>query len=173
MTGGHRSGHRSQQYPSADFQTRLPLQNRRLPVQRSSVTILGQHPGDHYRIKVCGILYHQYVDPRLKGALLRFKAYISRISHRVTLFIGLRGSFAADPTARMLYVLLATLAVWLAAALVFTIPFAPMSFPRIFNTVVLEASYATALVLLRLGHFRRASHLDLGDAYLLFLRRCT
>jgi signal transduction histidine kinase len=32
-----------------------------------------------------------------------------------------------------------------------------MSFPRIFNTVVLAASYTTALVLLRLGHFRRAS----------------
>ncbi len=32
-----------------------------------------------------------------------------------------------------------------------------MSFPRIFNSVALEASYATALVLLRFGHFRRAS----------------
>ena len=57
----------------------------------------------------------------------------------------------------MLHVLLATLAVWMAAAWVATIPFAPVSFPRIFNTALLEASYATALVLLRLGHFRRAS----------------
>jgi signal transduction histidine kinase len=88
---------------------------------------------------------------------LRFKAYISRIIHRVTLFIGLRGSLAADETARMLHVLIAALAVWLAAGWVATIPFASMSFPRIFNTVVMEASYATALVLLRLGHFRRAS----------------
>lgn len=32
-----------------------------------------------------------------------------------------------------------------------------MSFPRIFNTAVQEACYAAALVLLRLGHFRRAS----------------
>ena len=57
----------------------------------------------------------------------------------------------------MLHVLLATLAVWIAAAFVCTIPFAPVSFPRIFNTVVLVASYATGLVLLRLGQFRAAS----------------
>jgi signal transduction histidine kinase len=88
---------------------------------------------------------------------LRFKAYISRIIHRVTLFIGLRGSLAADETARMLHVLLATLAVWMATGWVATIPFASMSFQRIFYPVVMEASYATALVLLRLGHFRRAS----------------
>jgi len=100
------------------------------------------------------------IDTLTRGsreALLRFKAYISRIIHRVTLFIGLRGSLAADETARILHVLIATLAVWLAAGWVATIPFAPMSFPRIFNPVVMEASYATALVLLRLGHFRRAS----------------
>ena len=56
-----------------------------------------------------------------------------------------------------LHVLLATLLVWLTAAFVATIPFAPMSFPRIFNTAVQETCYATALVLLRLGHFRRAT----------------
>ena len=38
-----------------------------------------------------------------------------------------------------------------------TIPFAPVSFARIFNTAIEEATYAAALVLLRLGHFRRAS----------------
>jgi signal transduction histidine kinase len=92
-----------------------------------------------------------------REALLRFKAYISRIIHRVTLFIGVRGSLAADETARMLHVLLVTLAVWMAAGWVATTPFASMSFLRIFNPVVMEASYATALVLLRLGHFRRAS----------------
>jgi PAS domain S-box-containing protein len=85
------------------------------------------------------------------------KSCISRIAHRVTLFIGLRGSLAADRTARMLHVLLAALVVWIAAAWVATAPFAPMSFPRVFNTLVLEATYATALVLLRLGDFRRAS----------------
>jgi len=88
---------------------------------------------------------------------LRLEPYIARIIQRVTLFIGLRGSLAADRTARMLHVLLATLTVWMAAAFCFTIPLAPMSFPRIFNSFVLEASYATALVLLHLGHFRRAS----------------
>jgi PAS domain S-box-containing protein len=77
--------------------------------------------------------------------------------HRVLPFIELRGSLAADHTARMLHVLLASLALWMAAAFVFTIPFAPVSFPRIFNTAVVEAGYATALVVLRLGNFRRAS----------------
>ena len=77
--------------------------------------------------------------------------------HRVTRFIGLRGSLAADETARMLHVLLATLFVWMAAMWVATIPFAPMSFPRIFNSLVVEACYATALVVLWLGNFRRAS----------------
>ena len=95
--------------------------------------------------------------PKLKGALLRFKPDISRKGHHVTLSIGLRGLLAADPTARMLYVLLASLLVWLAAAWVATIPYAPLSFPRIFNTAVVETGYATALVLLRLGNFRRAS----------------
>ena len=57
----------------------------------------------------------------------------------------------------MLHFLLATLAVWMAAGWVATIPFAPLSFPRIFNPLVLEVSYAIALVLLRLGHFQRAS----------------
>ena len=87
---------------------------------------------------------------------MSFKPDISRIARRVTVFIGLRGSLAADPTARMLHVLLVTLVVWMAAGWVATIPFAPISFSRIFNPVVQEASYATALVLLRLGHFRRA-----------------
>ena len=95
--------------------------------------------------------------PRLKAGLLRFKAYISGIIHRVMLFIGLRGSLADDQKARVLHVLLATLAVWLAAGWVATIPFAPQSFPRYFNPLVQETSYVTALVLLRRGHFRRAS----------------
>src|SRR6185503_3114955 len=93
----------------------------------------------------------------LRGAHLRFRPFIMGIMHRVTLFIGLRGSLAADRTARMLHVLLVSLIVWLAAGWLSTIPFAQTSFPRIFNTVVLAASYTTALVLLRLGHFRRAS----------------
>jgi hypothetical protein len=69
--------------------------------------------------------------------------------HRVTLFIGLRGSLAADQTARMLHVLLATLAVWMTAGFIATMPFAPASFPRIFDALVLVVSYVSALVLLR------------------------
>ncbi len=88
---------------------------------------------------------------------MSFRPDISRTIRRVTQFIRLRGSLADDQTARMLHLLLATLAVWTAAAFVATMPFARASFPRIFNTAVLEASYATALVLLRLGNFRRAS----------------
>lgn len=49
---------------------------------------------------------------------MNFKLYISRVIRRVIPFIGLRGSLAADQTARMLRVLLAILAVWLAAAFV-------------------------------------------------------
>jgi signal transduction histidine kinase/CheY-like chemotaxis protein len=86
-----------------------------------------------------------------------FKLHISRIIKRVTLFIRLRGLLAADPTARMLHALLVTLLVWLVAAFVVTIPFAPVSVPRISYPAVTAASYVTALVLLRLGHFRRAS----------------
>ena len=41
------------------FPTRLPLQNRRLPVERNVVTILGCHRDNHYRIELCGMLYHQ------------------------------------------------------------------------------------------------------------------
>jgi len=97
---------------------------------------------------------------------LRFKRYISRISHRVTLFVGLRGSLADDQTARILHVLLAALAVWLAAAWFATIPFAVVSFPRIFYPLVQEVGYVTALVLLRLGHFRRASLAYLGGVWI-------
>jgi signal transduction histidine kinase/CheY-like chemotaxis protein len=88
---------------------------------------------------------------------LKLKALISRIIHRVTIFIGLRGSLSADPTARILHVLLVALVVWLAAAWVATIPFAEVSLPRIVNPLLLELSYFLALVLLRLGYFRRAS----------------
>ena len=88
---------------------------------------------------------------------MSFKPSVSRTIHRVTQFIGLRGSLGTDQTARMLHVLLATLAVWMAAGWVVTIPFAPVSFPRIFNPLVMEVSYVIAVVLLRLGHFRRAS----------------
>jgi len=45
-------------------QTRLLLQNRRLPVQRSVVKIFGRRRDHHYGIELCGMLYHQFVDPR-------------------------------------------------------------------------------------------------------------
>ena len=88
---------------------------------------------------------------------MRSKSYISRIAHRLTPFIELRGSLSEDQPARILHVLLAALAVWMAAGWVATIPFAIKSLPRYLNPLVQEASYVTALVLLRLGHFRRAS----------------
>jgi signal transduction histidine kinase/ActR/RegA family two-component response regulator len=71
--------------------------------------------------------------------------------------IGLRGPLADDQAARMLHILLAALGVWLVAGWVATIPSARVSFPRIFYPALLEASYIIALVLLRLGHFPRAS----------------
>jgi signal transduction histidine kinase/CheY-like chemotaxis protein len=77
--------------------------------------------------------------------------------NRITPAIGLRGALAGDQTARMLHILLAALTVWFVAGWFATIPFAQMSLPRMFYPAVLEASYALALVLLRLGYFQRAS----------------
>ena len=57
----------------------------------------------------------------------------------------------------MLHVLLLGLVVWMAAGWVATIPFARVSFPRIFYPLVQEASYAAALALLGRGHFLRSS----------------
>ncbi len=88
---------------------------------------------------------------------MRFKPYILRIPSSVAPFIRLRGSLATDHRARILHVLVATLVLWLAAGWIVTIPFAPQTFSRYFSPLVQEASYVTALILLRLGHFRRAS----------------
>ena len=88
---------------------------------------------------------------------MRFKSYISRIVHRIASFIGLRGPLASDPAARMLHVLLMAFALWILAAFAATFRMAPVSFSRLFNPFVLEVSYVIALVLLRLGNFRRAS----------------
>ncbi len=88
---------------------------------------------------------------------MSFKASISRSINRVTPFIELRGPLAGDRSARMLHILLATLALWMAAAFIATIPFARVSYPRIFYPLVLEASYVIALLVLRLGRFRGAS----------------
>ncbi len=93
---------------------------------------------------------------------MRFKSYISRFK----LIAGLRGPLADDQTARMLHVLLVTLVAWMAAGWVATIPFAQVSFPRIFNPLLLEANYGAALVLLRFGHFRRASLVYLAGTWI-------
>jgi signal transduction histidine kinase/CheY-like chemotaxis protein len=77
--------------------------------------------------------------------------------NRVAPAIGLRGSLAADPRARILQALLVALLVWLVAAFVATIPFAPVSFPRLIYPAITAASYISALALLRLGKFRHAS----------------
>jgi PAS domain S-box-containing protein len=57
----------------------------------------------------------------------------------------------------MLHALLAGLLAWIAVVFFATIPFIPISSRRILNTLVLEAMYGSALMLLRFGHFRRAS----------------
>src|SRR5947208_5493231 len=86
------------------------------------------------------------------------------------LFIG--GSRAADQSARLLHILLAALFLWLFAGFIATIPFAPMSFPRIFSPLVQEATYATALVLLRRGQFRRASLMYLTGTWIWAMLIC-
>jgi len=86
---------------------------------------------------------------------MRFKTYSSGIRQRVMLLM--RGPQAADETALLLHFLLATLAAWMAAGFLITIPFAPSSFSRYFNVLIGETCYVTALVLLRRGQFQRAS----------------
>ena len=103
------------------------------------------------------IRYHQFADPRLNGGSLSSKPYVSRTIAHVSSALRLRGPLAADPTARMLHALLVILVLLSVAVWVATIPIARVSFARIFDTAVLEASYATALVLLQFGDFRRAS----------------
>jgi signal transduction histidine kinase/CheY-like chemotaxis protein len=88
---------------------------------------------------------------------LKFRPYVSGTIHRFTLFLRLRGPLAADPTARILHALLVALVVLSLAVWITTIPIARVGFARTFNTLVLEAGYGAALVLLRRGNFRRAS----------------
>ena len=78
----------------------------------------------------------------------------------------LRGPLADDRTAQMLHALLLVIGVWTAASSISTLPFAPITFPRIALVVVLEVSLAAALVVLRLGHFRRASMVHLAGVWI-------
>jgi hypothetical protein len=100
-----------------------------------------------------------------------------RSVNRVSLFIALRGSLAADQTARMLQLLLATLAVWMAVGRHDTVrsgePPADLQSARPGSELRhrSRATPARPLPERRCDLPRR--HLDLGDARLLFLRRGT
>ncbi len=78
----------------------------------------------------------------------------------------LRGPLANDSMARMLHVLLVILAIWLPIGFLLTLNLAPVRFPRILNPAVLEGSLIVALVVLRLGHLRRASLVHLWGIWI-------
>ena len=92
--------------------------------------------------------------------------YISASIRRVAHPLRLRGPLAADPTAQTFHALLVAVAIWMASLFLITLNLAPLSFPRIFNPLVLEASLACALILLRLGHFRAACLIYLAGTWL-------
>ena len=124
-------------------------------------------------------LYHHHISVCRQARILSIKRHQSEIVLRLTRLLRLRGPLADDPTAKLLHAILAALAVWLAVGWVVTIPLAPVNFIRVFLPGVLQASYAAALVLLRLGYFQRASLAYLfgtwmwATLHLLFPWRCT
>lgn len=95
------------------------------------------------------------------------KDYSSASIRRMRHALRLRGPLAQDPTAQMLHFLLLAVAVWMAllATISFKL-FPPITLPRLFLPVLLEASLVSALILLRLGHFRAASLVYLGGTWL-------
>ena len=97
---------------------------------------------------------------------MRLKPYFSQIVHRVSHFMRLRGPLADDPTAQMLHALLLLIGVWTGMSWITTLHLAPITFARILNVAVLEASLAAALVVLRLGYFRSASIIHLAGVWL-------
>ena len=94
------------------------------------------------------------------------KGYISATVRRVARALRLRGPLAADPTAQMLHILLLVVATWMAFWAAVTLPLAPVTFPRVFFPLILEASLAVALILVRLGHFTRASLVYVAGTWL-------
>jgi signal transduction histidine kinase/DNA-binding response OmpR family regulator len=93
------------------------------------------------------------------------KGYIAASVRRVTNAFRLRGPLAADPTAQMLHALLVMIAVWMAVGLIVTLNLAPITLARLVLPLVLEVSLAAALILVRLGQFRRASLVYLAGSW--------
>jgi signal transduction histidine kinase/DNA-binding response OmpR family regulator len=66
----------------------------------------------------------------------------------------------------MLHALLLLIAVWTAVSWIATLHLAPITFARVLNVVVLEATLAAALVVLWRGYFRSASIIHLAGVWL-------
>ncbi len=92
--------------------------------------------------------------------------WLGQIVRRIPSLLRLQGPLAGDRTAQMLHALLLLIGGWTAVASISTLPLAPLAFHRIFDVLVLEVSLATALVVLRLGHFRRASIVHLAGIWI-------
>jgi signal transduction histidine kinase len=76
----------------------------------------------------------------------------------------LRGSLAADPTARILHALVLALTIWSAIWTIATLPLYPNLTARLLRVrfvIVTDLVPVTTLILLRLGHFRQAAYVYL------------
>lgn len=94
------------------------------------------------------------------------RSYLSASIRRAAQALRLRGPLAADPTAQMLHIFLLVVAIWMAFWATVTLKLAPITLPRILFPLILEASLALALVLVRFGHFHRASLVYLVGTWL-------
>jgi len=89
--------------------------------------------------------------------------YWSRVAH----IFRLRGPLAADPTARLLSLMLWALTLWFAIWSAVLLPFHPLDrFWSLQSQMVSDATLVTALVLLHRGRFRAASFTYLGGIWL-------
>jgi signal transduction histidine kinase/DNA-binding response OmpR family regulator len=91
-----------------------------------------------------------------------FRASYRRFLHALRL----RGPLAADPTAQMLHALLAMIAGWMAIGFIVTLNLGPLTAPRLVLPLLLQVSLVAALILVRLGQFRRASLVYLAGSWL-------
>ncbi len=76
----------------------------------------------------------------------------------------LRGTLAADPTARILHALVLALMIWSAIWTICTLPLYPNLMARLLRlrfVIVADLIPVTTLILLRLGHFRPAAYVYL------------
>jgi signal transduction histidine kinase/CheY-like chemotaxis protein len=90
------------------------------------------------------------------------RGYLRSAAHALRL----RGPLAADPTARMLYVLVLALAIWYAIWTIILVPLYPDQLVRLGVAVLAELGPVAALILLRHGLLRQATLVYLAGTWL-------